>query len=148
MNLNRVILIGRLTKDPELRTVGQGIENVRFTLAVSRPFTNQAGERQADFINCVAWRTQAKLIGTYLKQGALISVEGSIQTGRFERDGKTEYTTDVVVDNVQSLEARDSGDNRQQNQTRSNQAVQSSNDDNEAYYNTSKQIIADDDLPF
>ena len=105
--INRVILVGRLTRDPELKYTTNNIANLRFTVAVNRRFTNQNGERQADFIDCVAWRNQAENMARFLKKGALIGVEGRIETGSYQaQDGQMRYTTDVVADNVQFLEPR------------------------------------------
>lgn len=105
--INRVVLVGRLTKDPELRYTPSGIPMTRFTVAVNRAFSNQSGEREADFISCVAWRKQAENLANFMKKGSLIGVDGRIQTGSFEgQDGKRVYTTDVVADSVQFLEPR------------------------------------------
>ena len=105
--MNNVALVGRLTRDPELRYTTNNIANLRFTVAVNRQFTNQNGERQADFINCVAWRAQAENMARFLKKGALIGVEGRIETGSFQgQDGQMRYTTDVVANSVQFLEPR------------------------------------------
>ncbi len=104
--MNKVVLIGRVTRDPELRYTASNIPNVRFTLAVNRPFENQNGEREADFINIVVWRKQAENVKKYVTKGSLIAVEGRIQTGSYERDGQRVYTTDVVADNVQFLESK------------------------------------------
>ena len=105
--INRVVLVGRLTRDPELRYTTNNIANLRFTVAVNRQFTNQNGERQADFIGCVAWRAQAENMARFLKKGALIGVEGRIETGSFQgQDGQMRYTTDVIADSVQFLEPR------------------------------------------
>ena len=104
--MNRVELVGRLTKDPELRYTSSNIASVRFTLAVNRPFQGQNGERETDFISCVAWRNQAENIKKYVSKGSLVSVEGRIQTGSYEKDGQRIYTTDVVADNVTFLESK------------------------------------------
>ncbi len=102
--MNKVILIGRLTRDPEMRTTGNGTAVTRFTLAVSRPFQDQNGERGADFINCVAWRRQAENIAKYCVKGSQVAVEGRIQTGSYDaQDGSKRYTTDVVCDNCTFL---------------------------------------------
>ncbi|KEK11021.1 hypothetical protein EP18_13675, partial [Lysinibacillus sphaericus] len=82
--INRVVLVGRLTKDPELRYTPNGIAATRFTVAVNRSFSNQQGEREADFINCVAWRKQAENLANFMRKGSLIGVEGRIQTGSYE----------------------------------------------------------------
>ena len=108
--INRVVLVGRLTKDPELRYTPSGVPMTRFTVAVNRTFSNQQGEREADFIGCIAWRKQAENLANFMKKGSLIGVEGRIQTGSFEgQDGKRVYTTDVVADAVQFLEPRGTG---------------------------------------
>lgn len=105
--INRVVLVGRLTKDPELKYTPNGIASSRFTVAVNRAFSNQQGEREADFISCVAWRKQAENLANYQRKGALIGIEGRIQTGSYEgQDGKRVYTTDVVADSIQFLEPR------------------------------------------
>ncbi|MFJ7663723.1 single-stranded DNA-binding protein [Lysinibacillus sp. NPDC097162] len=109
MSLNRVILVGRLTKDPELRYTPNGIASCRFTVAVNRTFKGQNGEPEADFISCVAWRKQAENLANFMKKGNLIGLEGRIQTGSYEgQDGKRVYTTDVVADSIQFLEPRNS----------------------------------------
>lgn len=105
--INRVVLVGRLTRDPELKYTTNNIANLRFTVAVNRQFSNQNGERQADFINCVAWRAQAENMARFLKKGSLIGVEGRIETGSYQgQDGQMRYTTDVIADSVQFLEPR------------------------------------------
>lgn len=118
--INRVVLVGRLTKDPELRYTPSGVAMARFTLAVNRTFSNQQGEREADFINCTVWRKQAENVANFLKKGSLAGVEGRIQTGSYEgQDGKRVYTTDVVADSVQFLEPKSGsggGDRPQQGQ--------------------------------
>ncbi|MGE7940645.1 single-stranded DNA-binding protein [Lysinibacillus xylanilyticus] len=110
MSLNRVILVGRLTKDPELRYTPNGVASCRFTVAVNRTFTKDGEEKQADFIQCVAWRKQAENLANFMKKGNLIGLEGRIQTGSYEgQDGKRMYTTDVVADSIQFLEPRSNG---------------------------------------
>ena len=87
--MNKVVLIGRLTRDPELRYTQSNIPAASFTLAVNRPFQNQNGERDADFINIVIWRKQAETAKKYLAKGSLIAVEGRIQTRNYDgQDGK------------------------------------------------------------
>lgn len=107
--INRVVLVGRLTKDPELRYTPNGIASCRFTIAVNRTFQNQQGEREADFINCVAWRKQAESLANFMKKGSLIGLEGRIQTGSYEGQNGKVYTTDVVADSIQFLEPRSNG---------------------------------------
>lgn len=111
--INRVVLVGRLTRDPELKYTTNGIANLRFSIAVNRTFTSQNGERQADFINCVAWRGQAENMAKFLRKGSLIGVEGRIETGSYQaQDGSMRYTTDVVCDSVQFLEPRSAAADR------------------------------------
>ncbi|MGE8038181.1 single-stranded DNA-binding protein, partial [Lysinibacillus sp. NPDC093692] len=99
--INRVVLVGRLTKDPELRYTPNGVASCRFTVAVNRTFRGQDGEPEANFISCVAWRKQAGNLANFQRKGNLIGVEGRIQTGSYEdQDGKRIYTTDVVADSI------------------------------------------------
>lgn len=105
--INRVVLVGRLTKDPELKYTPSGVAVTRFTLAVNRTFSNAAGEKEADFINVIVWRKPAENTANYLKKGSLAGVDGRIQTGSYEgTDGKRVYTTEVVADSVQFLEPK------------------------------------------
>lgn len=104
--LNRSILIGRLTKDPELRYTPAGVAVANFFLAVDRPFTNAEGEREADFIPITTWRELAETCANYLRKGRMIAVEGRIQTRNYENDeGKRIYVTEVVADNVRFLDS-------------------------------------------
>ena len=139
--MNKVCLIGRITKDPELRYTSSNIASVRFTLAVNRTFQNQNGEREADFINCVAWRNQAENMKKYVTKGSLVAVEGRIQTGSYERDGQRIYTTDVVADNVQFLESKSQSQNRVDNVTPSDFANE--NLENAPTTDTSEEVFAD-----
>ncbi|MFJ7950360.1 single-stranded DNA-binding protein [Lysinibacillus sp. NPDC096418] len=108
--INRVVLVGRLTKDPELKYTPNGIASCRFTVAVNRTFKGQNNEQEADFISCVAWRKQAENLANFMKKGSLVGLEGRIQTGSYEgQDGKRIYTTDVVADSVQFLEPKATG---------------------------------------
>lgn len=104
--MNKAILMGRLTRDPELRTTQSGISVVSFTLAVDRRFKSQSGEREADFISCRAWRQTAEFIQKYFSKGSKLAVVGTIQTGSYEKDGRTVYTTDVVVDEAYFVESK------------------------------------------
>lgn len=98
--MNKVILMGRLTRDPELSQTPTGTEMARFSIAVNRRFAKE-GQQQADFINCTAWRQQAEFICKHFKQGSMIAVTGSIQTRSWDgEDGKKCYATDIVVDEV------------------------------------------------
>ncbi|MDS9471847.1 single-stranded DNA-binding protein [Sporosarcina pasteurii] len=111
--INRVVLVGRLTKDPELKYTQGGIAVTRFTLAVNRTFTNQQGQREADFVNCVTWRKQAENTANFLRKGSLAGIEGRIQTSNFEgKDGNRVFMTEVVADSVQFLEPRNANAER------------------------------------
>ena len=105
--MNRVILLGRLTAKPELRYTNSNVPFVRFTVAVNRQFNNQEGNREADFINVIAWRKQAEVICNYFDKGNQIAIEGRLQTGSYDaQDGTKRYTTDVVLDQFHFLESR------------------------------------------
>ena len=107
--MNKVFLIGRLTKDPELRYTGSNIAVATFSLAVNRNFSNQNGEREADFINIVVWRKQAENVKNYLTQGSQVAIDGRIQTRSYDdQDGKKRYVTEVVADNVEFLGSKSS----------------------------------------
>jgi len=165
--INRVVLVGRLTKDPELRYTPSGVAVATFSLAVNRPFSNQQGERETDFINCVVWRKQAENVANFLKKGSLAGVDGRIQTRNYEaQDGRRVYVTEVMAESVQFLEPksasgnRTSGDNfgapprepqgapygnQNQNQ-RQNQGFTRVDDD--PFAGSGQIDISDDDLPF
>lgn len=102
--MNKVVLIGRLTKDPEIKYTPAGNAVSTFSIAVNRDFKNENGEYDTDFINCVAWNQTAEFMGNYLKKGYQIAVSGSIQTRTYEdKAGKTVYVTEVIVNQVQNL---------------------------------------------
>ena len=111
--LNRIQLIGRLTRDPELRYVSNGHPMAQFTLAVDRDFKNAAGDREADFINCVAWRKLAEQVGQFCAKGRLVAVEGRLQTRSYEaQDGSRRKMTEVVGDRVWFLDSPRQGPER------------------------------------
>lgn len=110
--MNKVFLIGRLTRDPELRYTSSNIPSATFSLAVDRTFTNQNGEREADFINIVVWRKQAENVKNYLTKGSQVAIDGRIQTRTYDaQDGSKRYVTEVVADNVQFLSRSNGGSN-------------------------------------
>ena len=110
--MNKVFLIGRLTRDPELRYTGSNVAVASFSLAVNRNFTNQAGEREADFINIVVWRKQAENVKNYLSQGSQVAIDGRIQTRSYDdKDGNKRYVTEVIADNVEFLGSKASNNN-------------------------------------
>lgn len=104
--MNTVALVGRLTRDPELRQTQSGIAVVRFTVAVDRPWKDANGERKADFISCQAWRSTAEFIERWFSKGQRIGLTGRIETGQYEKDGRTVYTTDVIVDQAEFVESK------------------------------------------
>lgn len=117
--INNVVLVGRLAKEPELKYTAGGQAVATFSLAVNRNFTNQSGEREADFINCVIWRKSAETLANYAHKGTLIGITGRIQTRNYEnQQGQRVYVTEVVADNFQLLEKKSSGS--QSNNQRSN----------------------------
>lgn len=108
--LNRIVLIGRLTRDPELRYVPSGHPVVSFTLAVDRPFANQQGERDTDFIDIVAWRKLAEQVSQHLSKGRLVAVEGRLQIRSYEtQDGQKRRVAEVVADGVRFLDRKATG---------------------------------------
>lgn len=136
--LNNVSLVGRLTKDPELRYTPSNQAVATFSLAVNRNFKSQNGERETDFINCVIWRQQAENLANWAKKGALIGITGRIQTRSYEnQQGQRVYVTEVVADSFQLLESQ---------KERGNQSQGSSQPD--FGRNASPMDISDDDLPF
>ena len=114
--INRVVLVGRLTRDVEVRKTQSGLSVASFTVAVDNRRRGQDGTTQntADFINCVAWRQSADFLGQYARKGAMIGVDGRIQTRNYDRDGQKVYVTEVVADTVQLLESRAQSEARAQ----------------------------------
>ena len=105
--MNKFIGIGNLTKDPEMTKIANGVDICKFTLAVKRKFKNESGEYEADFLNCVAWRKTAELIGQYANKGDKLAVVGSVQTRSYDAsDGTKRYVTEIVVDEVEFLTAK------------------------------------------
>lgn len=166
--INRVVLVGRLTRDPEMRVSQNNIAVTNFNLAVNRPFTSKDGERGADFINCITFRKQAENVNQYLKKGSLCGIDGRIQTRNYEnKEGQRVYVTEVVCESVQFLEPKGSNnqnhdknayDNSRMKNTESgsqsayggNQATGQSKEVEENPFHNSKGPvdISDDDLPF
>lgn len=137
--LNNVLLVGRLTKDVELRYTPSNVAVATFTLAVNRTFKNENGEREADFINCVMWRQQAENLASWAKKGALIGITGRIQTRSYDnQQGQRVYVTEVVAETFQLLESKGQG----------NQQGQQQAPDFSRSANTNQLDISSDDLPF
>lgn len=146
--LNRVVLVGRLTKDPEFRTTPSGVDVSTFTLAVNRNFKSKDGEQQADFINCVVFRKQAENVKNFLSKGSLAGVDGRMQSRSYENKvGQRVYVTEVVCDSVQFLEPKNN--NQQNNQQQNGQTQTGNNPFANGMQNANGPIeINDDDLPF
>lgn len=105
--INRTILVGRLTRDPELRYTANGAAVGSFTIAVNRSFTNAQGEREADFVNCVIWRKAAENFANFTQKGSLVGIDGRLQSRSYEnQQGQRVYITEVVVDNFSLLESK------------------------------------------
>ena len=151
--INRAVLTGRLTKDPELRTTQSGLSVAAFNLAVDRQYTNANGKRGTDFISCVIWRKAAENFCNFTSKGSLVGIDGRIQTRNYDdKDGKRVYVTEVVVDNFALLESKK---DRQNNNTGS--YANNSKGNNGANYDNRQDPfngsgdtidISDDDLPF
>lgn len=136
--MNRVVLIGRLTKDPELQTTANNVSVCKFTLAVNRTFKGSDGENKADFLNIVVWRNQAEVCAKYLRKGSQCAVVGSIQTSTYEgNDGTRRYSTDIVADQIEFLQRAGEG----------GQTVSESPRDSRSQLDDLEQIT-DDDVPF
>ena len=143
--MNKAFLVGNLTRDPELTTTANGISVCRFTIAVSRRFSNSEGEREADFLNCIAWRGLADNVAKYVKKGKKVCVVGSIQTRSYDaQDGTKRYVTEIVAEDVEFISPRSDDDNEP--------TERSKFDDDSATEAKSKiakfEPIDDDDLPF
>lgn len=140
--LNRVVLTGHLTKDPELKVTQSGLSIVQFVIGVQRQFARKDGEREADFISCVAWRKTAENIAKYFKKGQLIGIDGRIQTRSYDdKNGQRVYVTEVVVDNFAFLSSQ-KGQGNQNPSQRPNTTAQ------DPFAGTGSVDITDDDLPF
>lgn len=154
--MNKAILMGRLTKNPELRQTPNGVAVVSFTLAVDRRFKSQSGERETDFIPMIAWRQQAEFIAKYFKQGSKMVAVGSIQVRSYDKNGERRYITEVVVDEVYFAESKGNSatSNYNQNTPVSNASASSKQpqansafdlDDSDEFFNVPGN---DDNLPF
>lgn len=163
--INNTTLVGRLTKNPELRYTGSGTAVANFTLAVERNYKNAQGERETDFINCVIWREPAETLNNFAVKGSLIGVTGNIETRSYQNnEGKTVYVTEINANNFQMLEPKSVNDERRaqsggrQNQPPSQKKSQQQNDNpfanvdfnsNDPFANQDDVTdIDDDDLPF
>lgn len=153
--INNVVLVGRLTRDPELKFTPNGAAVATFTLAVNRNFTNQSGQREADFINCVIWRKPAETLANYAKKGTLLGVTGRIQTRSYDNpQGQRVYVTEVVAETFQLMESKEVSEQRA-NET--NETAEKSKptppplpkQEKDPFAQSSSAIdLSDDDLPF
>lgn len=153
--INSTVLVGRLTRDPELKYTTSNIAVATFSLAVNRTFKDANGERETDFINCVIWRQQAENLANWAKKGALIGITGRIQTRSYEnQQGQRVYVTEVVAENFQMLESRAAreGGNANQGNTIGQQAPQPQGPsfarESSPYGNSNPMDISSDNLPF
>ncbi|HJE44444.1 single-stranded DNA-binding protein [Levilactobacillus namurensis] len=147
--INRVVLTGRLTKDVELRYTQGGAAVGTFNLAVNRRFTNQQGEREADFVSCVIWRKAAETFANYMHKGSLVGVEGRIQTRNYEnQQGNRVYVTEVIVENFSFLENRSQSNSNgvSGNSPMSQQTPPSTI--NDPFTDGGAPTVTDDDMPF
>ena len=144
--MNKVNLIGRLTSDPELRYNSSNIAYTRFILAVNRPFTNADGEREADFISCVAWRKTAEIICEHFKKGSEVGLSGRIQTGSYERtDGTKAYTTDIIIEEITFVGSKK--DNKPEPEY-TGRVEETNPFESNVSVKRDEIILSDDDLPF
>ena len=158
--INRAVLTGRLTRDPELRTTQSGLSVAAFNLAVDRQYSNAKGKKDTDFISCVIWRKSAENFCNFTSKGSLVGIDGRIQTRSYDdKDGKRVYVTEVVVDNFALLESKkDRQNNNTSSYTSNSNNGNYSKSDNGANYGNNSQDpfntagdsidISDDDLPF
>ncbi len=169
--INRVVLVGRLTKDPELRYTTNGVAVVSFNLAVNSSFTNSQGEREADFISCVIWRKGAENFANFTHKGSLVGVDGRIQTSSYDnQQGQRIFRTDVILENFSLLEPKNqngstssnnfSNQNSQSNYNQNANNFNNQSNTNNQYRNSNQKSkdpfqnnnggieISDDDLPF
>lgn len=148
--LNRVVLIGRLTRDPELRYTPSGVAVASFTIAVDRRFTNQQGERETDFIPIVTWRQLAENCANYLKKGRLVGVDGRLQVRSYENnEGRRVWVTEVVAEDVRFLEPAGAARNPGMEGDSQRFSPKGNNDFDDPFADDGKPIdISDDDLPF
>ena len=145
--LNKVILMGRFTRDPELRSTPQGISTCSFSIAVDRNFVRQGEERKADFINCVAWRQTAEFISRYFRKGSALCITGSIQTRSWQdQQGQKRYATEVVADEAMFVDSKNEGGAVAGQYTDSYNAPSYSS--SPASAPKFEELKTDDDLPF
>ena len=148
--MNKVILIGRLSQEPEMRTTPNGVATTSFNIAVQRNFTNQNGEREADFFRVVAWRKQAENIARYCHKGTQVAVEGRLQNNNYEaQDGTRRYSIDVIADNVSFLGSRGDGNSSSSAPQNMENDVEVNETSEDPFKDFGDEVtLTDDDLPF
>jgi len=154
--MNRVVLVGRLTRDPDLRYTPSGHAVSNFTIACNRSFKAKDGEQEADFINCVAWRKTAESLANYMKKGSMIGVDGKLQSRTYDdKDGKKVFVTEVLSESIQFLDSKGTQNNGGQSQQSSpydyneQSQQQAPQQPSNPFEGNGEQInIQDDDLPF
>ena len=157
--MNKILLVGRLTRDPEVRSTSAGVSTANFTIAVNRNFKNKDGNYDADFLPCVAFRSQADFVSKFFKKGSLIGVEGRVQTRNYDaQDGTKRYVTEVVVENVEFVGGKNEGASVERSDNAYVDAPSEEPIDNlpeydipasDPYENYDKEIsLSDNDLPF
>ena len=148
--INRVVLVGRITRDPETQQTNTGIPYVRFSIACNRPYKNDNGERTADFINCVAWRSQAEFMTKFVRKGNQLAIEGRIQTSNYtDANGNNRQAFDILVESVTNLEPASKNDGVYQPQPPFGNGFQPASQtisQNETQVNEYE--VSEDDLPF
>ena len=147
--MNKALIIGRLTRDPEMRTTTSGTNSTTFTVAVSRNYTGANGERETDFLNCVAWRKQAENIAKYCTKGSQVAVEGRIQTRSYDaQDGTKRYVTEIIADNVTFLGGRGSNVPSEDNYVGGSSSVDTTDISEDPFKDFGEEVaLSDDDLP-
>ena len=148
--MNKVFLVGRLTRDPELRYTGSNLATMRCAIAVDRQFAREGEERGADFINIVAFGNRAETMSKYLTKGSQIAIDGRIQTGSYDgADGKKVYTTDVIVENFQFLDSKGSRNMDNVDMPIDNNTTDDTTDSSDPFADFGAKIeVSDSELPF
>lgn len=147
--INRVVLVGRLTRDPEMRYTQSGIAVTRFTLACDRPFTGQEGKKETDFVDCTVWRKQAENVAQYLKKGNMAGVDGRLQISSYEgQDGQKRQRAEVVADSVRFLEPKGQGQSQPSSSGWGQAQEKKTANDHDAFSSGGSITIDESELPF
>jgi|SRR5699024_8756428 len=149
--MNRVVIAGRLTKDPELKYTPNGNAVANFTVAINRRYKSQDGEQEADFLNCVAWRKQAENLANYMRKGSLIGVDGRVQTRSYDNDsGQRVFVTEILAESITFLDSRGNNSEKQDiSQGNQQQAPQTQQEQPNPFADEAEPVdIGDDNLPF